>query len=331
MRLPGFDVLRVPARFAMVAALCASVLVALSIARWANGTRRIPIALLVAAGLVVDGWVHLSVAPVPAAGSTTAWPASVAAVVELPLGDPQADFAAIYHATIHGRPIVNGVSGYLPPHYLPLAWALRDRHYEALRELTGDGPVGVRLDRARPGVEETKSALVSSGFTAGHSDAHSDTFIVASGAGRLASLGERLPVQSVAASLHDEDTRRMLDDDLVTAWGTGVAQVGGETVVADLGSSRVVGGVVLEMGAYSFGHARSLQIAVSADRTQWTQIWEGDLDVLAVRGAVQDPGRAPIAIDTGRVEGRYIRLTQTGAEPGIPWWIADLHIHAPAQ
>lgn len=331
MRLPGFEVLRVPARFAMVAALCTSVLVALGIARWANGARRMTVVLLVAAGVLVDGWFRLAAAPVPVSGSTIAWPASVAAVVELPLGDPQADFAAIYHATIHGRPIVNGVSGYLPPHYLPLAWAMRDGHYEALSELTGSGPIGVRLDSTRAGAEETRQALINSGFTAAHLDARSDTFIVTPGPGRVATLGEQLAVQSVSASLHDEDTRRMLDGDLLTAWGTGVPQVGGETIVADLGSSRAVGGVVLEMGAYSFGHARSLQIAVSGDRNEWTQVWEGNLDVLAVRGAVQDPGRSPITIDIGTATGRYVRLTQTGGEPGIPWWIADLHIHAPAQ
>ena len=74
-----------------------------------------------------------------------------------------------------------------------------------------------------------------------------------------------------------------------------------------------------------------LQIAVSGDRNEWTQVWEGDLDVLTVRGAVQDPGRSPITIDLDTATGRYLRLTQTGAEPGIPWWIANLHVHAPAS
>ena len=105
MRLPGFDVLRVPARFAMVAALCTSVLVALGIARWANGTRRMAVVLLVAAGVLVDGWFRLAVTRT-GVRIEIEWPESVAAVAELPLGDPQADFAAIYHATIHDQPIV---------------------------------------------------------------------------------------------------------------------------------------------------------------------------------------------------------------------------------
>jgi len=41
------------------------------------------------------------------------------------------------------------------------------------------------------------------------------------------------------------------------------------------------------------------------------------------------PPTAPIVVDLGRTTGRYVRLTQTGAEPGIPWWIPDIHVHAP--
>ena len=100
-------------------------------------------------------------------------------------------------------------------------------------------------------------------------------------------------------------------------------------MTVDLGSDRGIGAVVLEMGAYSFGYPRSLEIDVSRDRADWVPVWGGEPAVLAVRGAVQDPGTAPITIDLGRTRGRYIRLTQTGAESGIPWWIAGIHVHAP--
>jgi hypothetical protein len=121
----------------------------------------------------------------------------------------------------------------------------------------------------------------------------------------------------------------MLDENLATAWGTEVGQAGGEEVIIDLGSDLAVGAIVLEMGAYSFGFPRALEIDVSRDRAEWLPVWGGEPAVLAVRGAVQDPGTAPIVLDLGRTTGRYVRLTQTGAEPGIPWWIAGLHVHAP--
>jgi len=121
----------------------------------------------------------------------------------------------------------------------------------------------------------------------------------------------------------------MLDNDLATAWGTEVGQAGGEEITIDLGSPQAVGAIVMEMGAYSFGYPRGLEIDVSADRSNWTPVWGGEPAVLAVRGAVQDPGASPIVVDVGRAAGQYVRLRQTGAEPGIPWWIAGLRVHAP--
>ncbi|HUR32234.1 MAG TPA: hypothetical protein VM032_00450 [Vicinamibacterales bacterium] len=330
MRIPGFDVLRVPARFMMPAALCSSVLVAIAVARWATHGRRRTVVALVTIGVLGDGWFRLPVAAAPDAGIGS-WPATVSAVAELPLGNPQADFAAIHRAMTHGRPIVNGSSGYLPPHYLPLAQALRDHQYSALYELTIHGPIGVALDRTAPDSPEVERLLAATGFAPGPASGHWAGFIVPVRPGRVVALGEPLAVASIAASAHPDDTPRMLDDDLRTAWGTGVGQAGGETVVADLGASREIGTIVLEMGAYSFGHARALEIDISHDRAEWLSVWGGALGVLAVRGAIQDPGAAPVTIDLGRAEGRYIRLTQTGAEPGVPWWIAGLRVHAPAR
>ena len=327
MRLPGFDVLRVPARFVMLAALCQSVLVALAVARWATPSRRVVIVGLVSAGLVADGWVRLPVAAAPSDG-IRAWK-DVTAVVELPFGDPDADFAALFRGMSHGVPVLNGVSGYLPPHYLPLAQALRDDQYAALSELASAGPIGVALDRTRPGALAVGVALQEAGFARGPSQDDWDAFVVPRRPWTSTRLGDRLPVASILASQHGSDVGRMLDGDVRTAWGTEVSQTGGEEVVVDLGATREIGGVVLEMGAYAFGYPNALDIDVSPDQREWRTAWSGRPAVLAVRAAVQEPGTVPIAIDLGRTEGRYIRLRQTGAEPGIPWWIAGLRVHAP--
>jgi len=330
MHLPGFSVLRVPARFVMPAALCESVLVALAIARWAVPSRRVALVALLSVGIVLDGWFRLPVAAAPA-GGIHAWPEVTAAVVELPLGEQVADFAAIYRSTVHGVPVVNGVSGYVPPHFLPLASALRDRQFSALYELSSRGPIGVAFNRTGPDAAETLRLLRATGFTPGPSEGDWDSVMVPVRHIDQVALGPRLTIASVHASAHVEDVGRMLDDDLLTAWGTEVGQAGGEDVTIDLGSSLDVGAIVLEMGAYSFGFPRGLEIDVSTDRAEWNPVWGGEPAVLAVRGAIQDPGTAPIVIDLGRTAGRYIRLTQIGAEPGIPWWIADLRVHAPAR
>jgi hypothetical protein len=302
----------------------------LAIARWATGSRRIVVIALVSIGLLMDGWFRLPVAAAPAAG-VLSWPEPVRAVAELPLGDARADFMAIARAMVHGKPIVNGVSGYVPPHYLPLAQALRDRQYSALSELTVRGPIGVALDRTQADAAETERLLAVAGFVRGPAAGDWDTFIVPVRWSPVAALGSRLTVAAVRASAHPEDGGRMLDDRVTTAWGTGVGQVGGETVVIDLGTAHQVGAVVLEMGAYSFGYPNALEVAVSTDGLRWTPVWGGELGVLAVRGAVHDPGTAPVIVDFGAADARYIRLTQTGANPGVPWWIAGLRVHAPAS
>jgi hypothetical protein len=327
MRLPGFDVLRVPARFAMPAAICEAVLVALAVARWATAARRVAIVAVMSAALLADGWVRLPVAPVPEAGPLD-WH-DVAAVVELPLGDPNADFAALFRSTRHDRPVVNGVSGYLPPHYLPLAQALHDGEYQALYELSANGPIGVLLDRSMPGAAAAEADMLRAGLVRRSSTDQWMTFVASRPPTPLPAVGPTIRIAVVHASLHQEDARRMLDEDLTTAWGTGFAQVGGEVVTADLGISQPVGAIVLEMGAYAFGFPRQLTVDVSEDGAAWRSVWQGGLSVQTVRAGIQVPYVVPITIELPEAAGRYVRLTQTGAEPGIPWWIATLRVNAP--
>jgi len=59
--------------------------------------------------------------------------------VELPIGQPDYDLRAMYYSTVHWRPVVNGYSGFFPPHYGLLVGALSEmgRHPEvSLQALT---------------------------------------------------------------------------------------------------------------------------------------------------------------------------------------------------
>ena len=326
MRLPGFEVLRVPARFVMLAAVCQVVLVAAAVARWAVGSRRVLIASLIALGLIVDGWMWLPVEAAPR-GGITRWP-EVAAVLELPLSDPATDFGAMFRAMSHGRPTVNGVSGYLPPHYLPLAQALKAGQYDALFELTHDGTLGVAVDRSQPHADAVERGLQGIGarpLEDGAGDSRWAGYLLPPRpADTEPPVPAAVPVQSVRASHHPEDVRRMLDGDVATAWGSGVPQIGGEEVVLDLGQPRDVSTLVLQMGSYAFGHANALEVSVSVDDATWTRVFEGPLGVRAVRAAVQRPETVPISIPLTPSSARFVRLRQTGAEPGIPWWIGEI-------
>lgn len=329
MRLPGFDALRVPARFAMLALLGQAIVVALAFARWrpTGDSRRVVLAALLSVGLVADGWIHLPIVPAPA--SAPAWPAAaVSAVVELPPGEAIVDFPAIYRSMSHGRPLVNGFSGYVPPHYLPLVYAIGHGQFEALEEMAADGPLGVGVDSSVPwhqNMEMFTSRLPSA--TRVPLDDRWATFVVTGHTRPTAPLGPRLQPAEVRANRQAQDVDRLTDGRLETAWSPGAAQEEGEEVLVELGSVQIVGAVVLAMGSYSFGFPRELAIDLSTDGQQWQTVWRGETSVRTVRAALTDPGSVPVTFELGAASGRFVRLRQMGHDPTVPWWIAELHIH----
>jgi hypothetical protein len=329
MRLPGFETLRVPARFAMIAVFCQSVLVALALARWARGRYARAIVAAAAIGICADGWFYLPVAEAPKPPPPRR--SEVAAVVELPLGVADVDFGAMFRSMIHEQPIVNGFSGYLPPQYLPLERSLRDGAYDALYAISPSAPIAIALDRVRAGAPAIEADLRATGFRPLGSEGEWALFEVPPRPPAMEPRGSPLAIASVHASRHPEDVARMLDRDVTTAWGTELPQVGGEEVAIELGAPSDIASIVLEMGAFSFGYPSALEIAVSSDGAAWSTVWGGRPGPPAVRGAIQDPGAAPVAIAFPPAHGRFVRLRQTGAEPGIPWWIAELTVHAPLQ
>lgn len=91
------------------------------------------------------------------------------------------------------------------------------------------------------------------------------TFVIPARRRSARPVGRELAIASATATMHGEHVGRMMDRDVRTAWGSGVNQVGGEEVTLDLGSVHAVEAVVLDVGAYSFGHPKGLEIALSSD------------------------------------------------------------------
>jgi hypothetical protein len=143
--VPGFDGLRVPARFNMVTVLMLAILGgygAAAVARWRWGW-------LALAVLTTAFFAESLVRPFPLNGIGTLRdyatpearvyrPARAPAVykrlaqesdivlAELPLGQPDYDTRAIFYSIVHRGRLLNGYSGFFPPHYGLLALALSD-------------------------------------------------------------------------------------------------------------------------------------------------------------------------------------------------------------
>jgi hypothetical protein len=327
MALPGFNTLRVPARFLALGTLCTSVLLAFVIARVSvNRSRRRLIITVTAIGLVVDGAAHLSVQAAPSRGPT--W-SNVDAVIELPAGR-LADFAAIHRGMVHGFPIVNGYSGYFPPHYLPLLYALDHGHLDVLQEFPSPRGIAVSIDRSNANALAMSSALRDTpGSThLGISD-RLDTFLLRTTPRPPTRTGAPLRLAAVEANRMPEDALRMVDGRIDTGWHAGPSQIGDEEVIADLGSDRAVGAISIGMGPFAFGFPRQLEVDLSSDQHIWRRAWSGATDVLTVRGALQSAD-VPITIVIGPARARYVRLRQSGRDAAVPWWIGELAVFAPA-
>jgi len=134
MALPGFDATRVPALFGAIAALCLAVLAARAVVRLAPRPTRATAAFVMAIGtaIVADGW---AVVPVVDGPPSIRVPLTGDLVVELPRRDHFDDVAAMYRGMSHGRPVVNGYSGYVPPHWGWLVYDLDVGCYESLDAL----------------------------------------------------------------------------------------------------------------------------------------------------------------------------------------------------
>jgi hypothetical protein len=333
MRLPGFDVLRVPARFGMPALLCQAVIVALILARWLlpESPRRSLMVLAIGIGVLADGWVRLPLIAAPAAPSAAfdeLAKTGARAVIELPAGEPIVDFPAMYRSMFHGLPVANGFSGFAPPHYLPLVYAIGHDRFAALEELAVDGPIGVAIDRSLPWREAMTSGVagLASARRVG-SDTQWETFLLMNTRREPLALGPRLDRVHVRANRQGANVDRMTDGNVETAWGPGTPQDGTEEVILEIGPLGTVYSVVLSMGAFSFGFPRELAIDISDDGARWSTVWRGETSVLTVRAAIGDPIYVPVRIDLGEVRGELMRLRQLGRDAIVPWWIAEVSLY----
>lgn len=299
--LPGFDGLRAPARFAMLAVLCLALASSLAFRRLAPSrcVARWAFAAVIVAGLSIDGWMRaMPLAPPPGRVILPEAPHSV--VVELPVDEGIVSTAAMYRAMSHGRPLINGYSGYTPPHYSILSLALRRHDPSVLPELARGRPLVIainerydqdgafrRLVEGLPGVQ--RQGLSSAGAL----------FVLPAGAlARVAPTGEALPMSVVE---HEREH----------------AQI-------DLGSQRTVRTVAFPLRWHYAELAERLVIETSIDGATWTTAWEEWTGGLALAGALENALENPVRITLPDVTARYIRV-----HPAPRWMTRELKVFGP--
>lgn len=334
--LPGYDSLRVPARFAMLATLCLAAAAGLALARLLSKLgRRGQLALVVIAamGALAEGWRSVPVKPAPEPSIVRASDAP-GAVMELPLGDPWQDVVSLYRGIGHRHPVVNGYSGHFPLHYyiLRLALSLQDRSVLEILSESGLRHVVVFHDRDRDG--QWKNYVASyPGVTRVRTSENQTHYLlpVPLRAQKTTPVGSRLPVARLEASVWAEDVQNAIDGRLETRWSTGHPQGPGDELLVDLGRVRTVDGLELALGPFHADFPRHLLIEGSLDRQEWAARWRGPTGGLAVAAAIEDPRRLPMRIACQPFDARYLRLRQLGSDPVFYWTVAELLVLGASQ
>ena len=328
MAVPGFDQLRVPTRFWMLGTLCLAVAAGLAFARLIPSGGRFRAALLVAvsAGLMLDGWTN----GIGMAAAPPQWPrverrGVPRPVLELPLG-PSWDAAATFRSMRHRRPVLNGVSGYDPPHYEPLKSGLSTHDPELLLAIASLGAFDVVVNAAddpgwsigtlccgRPGGDRRQH-----GWHA-HCVPHSRC-----GSARCPARARAADRQRLGELAGRKPGRRRTD-------GDGVERRAFPTrgTVADC---RPRTGA---RGRRRDARARRVRAGLSAppgdrfslDGSDWVPVWQGRTVVQAFLAATEAPIEARMRFAFEPRQARYLRLRQLDTEIHL-WRVAELQAHA---
>lgn len=299
--LPGFDSLRVPARFAMLFALCMGIAAGLAVQHLLPARRatRLLFVIFVAAGISVDGWMEpMPLIAAPGRQFLGEVP-SEAVILELPVDDRTVNLTAMYRALGHRHPLVNGHSGYVPPHYWILIQAVRGGDPSPLVELARSRPLVVvvndRLDPSR----DLRNLLESvPGITRAVSGNAGTTYLLPAQPQRRVDLAGPA-LQAVATALPRSQT------------------------LLDFGRAQTVRTIEFPLRENYSAFPR-IGIEASMDGRTWTILWEDWLGGLAVAGALDDPQLVPIRITLPDVTARYLRI-----HPTPNWLLRDLRILGP--
>jgi hypothetical protein len=323
-QLPGFDGMRVPARLWMVSVLGLAVAAAFVVARIES--RRVRRAVIAAAslGMLLDAWPRRF--PVVAAPGTRITTAGARVRLGLPLHESETE--TMFGAIPQAKRVFNGYSGYHAPQHAALRYLLEHHDPRILERLAATEPIEVIVETAgdrdgvwnayvqrHAGIRRTDSGPDWTGYE-----------LRASGAVAPPEIrGTAVRVAGIVTTANMPHINAVLDGDLDTRWHS-QPQRGGETITIDLDRPQHVAAIVLCLGAYAGQFPRVLQVEVSSDGVTWAVAYRGGTALETYDAALRSPREVPVTLPVQRDGVRFLRLRQTGIEPGTGWTIVELRV-----
>ena len=327
MALPIFGTgVRVPARFAMLGILTLATAAAVAFDRFTlTPSARRAIAAVALFGVIADGWAR----PLDLLRPPQMWPMPTqydfGTVVELPL-DFLSDFQAMYRATLHGRPIANGQSGFSPTSYQVLQLTLDDGNPRGLDALTQSKPLLVAVNRRADttGRWQHIADLAERGKRLGQNGDW--TFYGLEPLRRTACEAPDIRIASVMHAGAPIDIQPLTDHDASTRWTTSGKQQNDDTVEVDVGRQSKLCTLRISLGTEWHTYPRDLDVTTSADGVTWTRQFKGSPAGLLVRGAAENPRDVWMTVPLGGAVARYVRMRLDAPHPTEPWLIAELRV-----
>jgi hypothetical protein len=311
MRLPGFEGLRVPARFWMMALVCLSALAALAINRLQGRARRV-VTIVAVIGLALDGWPR--VYTVRAEPDHRPTPPGVVARLDLPSNDDR-DVLSLYQQTFDAVPTYNGYSGYAAPHQYAMRMLLDAYDDRILQAMTARGALGVVVDHESD-PDGKYRAYVSHYPGAALHETHpgwSSYVLPANRGGDLLpdEQGSPLEIAALTAFPSQPHAARAIDGSLKTRWSGGVQKSAADFTI-EIARPGPVTQLVVPLGEFWTDFPVRLRIEISSDGTQWETVFLDSAALNAYYGAIRHPSQIPVVYPIGRDHVRFIRLTQLG-------------------
>lgn len=351
MRLPVFaSAIRAPARFAMPAILALSAAAAIAFARLTAGRPTLrQVALVAACGAIVaDTWIGgLPLVALPSSWSPH-WAAQASSVLELPLGTIVPDVAAMYRTARHQLPVVNGYSGFLPPHYAVLRRALSEGDETILPQVAATGPVLVAVDRradrdrrlqeltARvPGAKQLGLEGRWMFFQLPRTDPASAT---TPGHPMPASIAcsEKVGLTAVTRSAEtagapgggEAGVDNLIDGDETSGWISQRPQQAGDSIMVTVDGEAPLCSLSLLLGGGPEVYPGAVAIELSRGGGQWETVFDGQTGALAMAGALRDPIRSPITFEWAGRPARLLRIRLLASHDLYPWAMRELVVKA---
>ena len=331
MKTPFFASVRVPARFGLPMMLALAVTGAIAFDRLrlrATARRSLAAALLI--GIMADGWISpLTLPSVP-----DTWTASradgFAAVLELPLGDTFGDLAATYRAIDHRHPVVNGNSGFEPPHYLALRAALEERDPTAFDGLPAQGRILVVVDKRNdPNLEWDRFLMANPRVKRLAPDTRWAFYALdPPPVDAPPCSGDAAPIASITDDDKTGDLSLLTDGNPHTWWATQHPLRGGDNLVLDLGRTVHPCAVVVSVGQFRNSYPRYLIVHTSTDGVTWTVASARRTAGLTMRAALEDPRHVSIPIPLTPSAARFVKLLIGEMPRAVPWRITDVSVRS---